>query len=63
MRGRKPEPFRLKPMDQSYLRDLLCDGQTPLKIAQRAPILLGRTDAEQRICWLGEKVEQDRATI
>ena len=63
MRGRKPEPFRLKAKDQSYLRELLRDGQTPLKVAQRAQILLGRTDAEQRIGWLGEKVEQDRATI
>lgn len=63
MRGRKPEPFRLKTKDKTYLRELLRDGQIPWKVAQRAQILLGRTDAEQRICWLGEKVEQDRTTI
>lgn len=63
MRGRKPEPFRLKAKDKIYLGELLHDGQTPLKVARRAQILLGRTDAEQRIVRLGEKVEQDRTTI
>ena len=63
MRGRKPEQFRLKPKDKTYLRELLRDGQTPLKVARRAQILLGRSDVEQRIAVLGEKVEQDRATI
>ena len=63
MRGRKPEPFRLKAKDKTYLRELLHDGQTPLKVAQRAQILLGRSDVEQRLCRLGEKVEQDRTTI
>ena len=63
MRGRKPEEFRLKPKDETYLRELLRDCQTTLKVARRAQILLGRTDVEQRIVVLGEKVEQDRATI
>lgn len=63
MRGRKPEPFRLKPKDKTYLHELLRDGQTLLKVARRAQILLGRTDVEQRILSLGEKVEQDRTTI
>ncbi len=63
MRGRKPDQFILKPQDKTYLRKLLRDGQTRLKVARRAQILLGRTDEEQRILWLGEKVEQDRTTI
>ena len=63
MRGRKPDRFSLKPKDQIYLRQLLRDGQTPLQVARRAQILLGRTDAEQRIRLLGEKVEQGRTTI
>lgn len=63
MRGRKPEQFSLKPQDKLYLRQLLRDGQTPLKVARRARILLDRIDAEQRILPLGEKVEQDRTTI
>ena len=63
MRGRKPEPFRLKPKDQTYLHDLLRDGQTPLKVARRAQILLGRANGEQRILSLGEKVERERTTI
>ena len=63
MRGRKPNRFNLKPKDQIYLRQLLRDGQTPLQVARRAQILLGRTDAEQGLRRLGEKVEQDRTTI
>ncbi len=63
MRGRKPEPFRLKPQDKTYWQELLRDGQTPLQVARRARILLGRTDDEQRSLSLGEKVEQERTTI
>ena len=63
MRGRKPEQFCLKPTDETDLRALLRDGQTPLKVARRAQILLGRTDNEQQVGPLGEKVEQERTTI
>ena len=63
MGGRKPDEFELKPKDAALLRELLRDGQTPLTVARRAWILLGRADAEQRVVSLGEKVEQDRATI
>lgn len=63
MRGRKADPFRLKPKDEHYLHELLRDGNTPLKVARRAQILLGRMDNEQAIVRLGKKVEQDRATI
>jgi hypothetical protein len=40
MRGRKPEPFVLSAKDQRALQQLLRDGQTPLRIARRAQILL-----------------------
>jgi hypothetical protein len=36
MRGRRPDKFKLKPKDKAYLRELLHDGQTPLRIARRA---------------------------
>ncbi len=63
MGGRTPDEFELKPKDAAFLRDLLRDGRTPLKVARRAQILLGRMNAAQRIGSLGEKVEQDRTTI
>ncbi len=63
MRGRNPDQFRLKRTDERDLRELLRDGQTSLKVARRAQILLGRMDDEQPIVLLGEKVEQDRTTI
>lgn len=63
MRGRKPDKFVLKSKDKAFLRELLHDGQTPLKVARRAQILLGRTNEQQRVVLLGEKVEQDAATI
>jgi len=63
MRGRKPDQFSLKPKDKLDLRKLLRAGQTPLKVARRARILLERSDAKQRIRPLGEKVEQERTTI
>jgi hypothetical protein len=39
MRGRKPDEFVLKPNDEAFLRELLRDGHTPLKVARRAQIL------------------------
>jgi hypothetical protein len=63
MGSRKPDEFELKPKDAAFLRELLRDGQTPLKVARRACILLGRADDGQRVVSQGEKVEQDRATI
>ena len=63
MRGRKPDKFVLKPKDEIVLRELLRDGHTPLKVARRAQILLNRNDEQQRVVFLGEKVEQDTATI
>lgn len=63
MRGRKPDQFRLTRKDERDLRELLRDGQTSLKVARRAQILLGRIEDEQSIGLLGEKVEQNRATL
>jgi len=63
MRGRKPDRFELKPQDQAFLHKLLRDGQTPLRIARRAQILLGRADEQQRVVPLGEKVEMKASTI
>src|SRR5574342_1415725 len=63
MRGRKPSKVELKPKDKTFLRELLRDGQTPLKVARRAQILLSRADDQQRVVLLGEKVEQTASTI
>ena len=63
MRGRKPDKFELTPTDKTFLRKLLRDGQTPLKVARRAQILLSRADDQQRVVSLGDKVEQDAVTI
>lgn len=63
MSGRVPEKFVLKRKDKTCLLELLRDGQTPLKVARRALILLGRATGEQSIATLGNKVEQDRTTI
>lgn len=63
MRGRKPDPFELKPKDKVALQQLLRDGRTPLRVARRAQILLHRTNAQQRVKSLGEIVEQNAATI
>ena len=63
MRGRKPGKFVLKLKDKAFLHDLLRDGHTPLKVARRAQILLSRNNEQQRVVLVGEKVEQDAATI
>ena len=63
MRGRKPDKFVLEPADEAFLQALLRDGQTPLKVARRAQILLGRANEQQRVVLLRDKVEQDEATI
>jgi hypothetical protein len=44
MHGRKPDKFRLKAKDKTFLRELLRDGQIPLRVARRAQILLSRAD-------------------
>lgn len=63
MRGRNPDKFVLKRKDKLFLQELLRDGQPPLKVARRAQVLLNRTDNQERVNVLGEKVERDTATI
>lgn len=63
MRGRKPEKFKLKAKDKAILQKLLRDGQTPVRVARRAQILLRRADQHQRVGALSEKVERNAATI
>lgn len=63
MRGRNPEKFVLKRKDKLVLQQLLRDGQTPLQVARRAQILLGRADQCQRVIVLGDQVDRDPATI
>lgn len=62
MRGRMPDKLVLKARDVTALHVLLRDGQTPLKVARRAQILLGRAE-DQRVVLLGDKVDLDEATI
>jgi hypothetical protein len=63
MHGRKPDKFVLQPKDKVLLLELLRDGHTPLKVARRAQILLSRSDERQRVVRLGEKIDQDAATV
>lgn len=63
MRGRRPKLLILKPKDAKALRQLLRDGQTPLRVARRAQILLSRAEAEQRVVSVSDKVEQNRTTV
>ena len=64
MRGRKPDRFVLKRNDKVALQELLRDGHTPLRVARRVQILLGRAEGQQqRVKPLSERVAQDAATI
>ena len=63
MRGRKPEPFVLNAKDQKALQRLLRDGQTPLRIARRAQILLSCAEVGQRVMLVSDKVDQNRTTV
>ena len=63
MRGRNPNKFVLNRKDKIFLQELLRDGQTPFKVARRAQILLNRTDKQERVILVGEKVERDTATL
>ncbi len=63
MRGRKPDKFVLQAKDKAFLLQLLRDGQTPLKVARRAQILLCRADPKQRVGTVREKVAKAESTI
>jgi len=63
MPGRKPDKFKLQPKDEIYLRQLLREGQTPLRVARRAQILLGRAHDQSGVGSLGQTLDQNRSTI
>jgi hypothetical protein len=63
MRGRKPGKFKLKIKDERFLHQLLREGKTPIRVARRAQILLGRAKIRQRVAALGETVDQTPSTI
>lgn len=63
MRGRKPSKIVLKPKDKAILSALVQNGQTPLKVARRARILLSRADSKERVIAIGDEVEQDTSTV
>ena len=63
MLGRKPDKFTLKSKDQVALHQLLREGQTPLRVARRAQILLGRAQEQAEVGSLGQTIDQDRTTI
>jgi hypothetical protein len=63
MRGRKPEPFVLKSKDKKTLQQLMRDGQTPLRVARRAQILLSCAEAEHRVLVVSDKIGQARTTV
>ena len=63
MRGRKPEPLALTSKDEKTLQRLLRDGQTPVRIARRAQILLSCAEAGRRVVLISDKVDQNRTTI
>jgi len=63
MAGRKLDKFKLKPKDKIFLRQLLRDGQTPLRVARRAQILLGRAHDPSGVGSLGKTIDQNRSTI
>src|SRR5262245_6518518 len=63
MRGRKPSKFKLKSKDKTLLHQLLRNGRTPLRVARRAQILLGRDSGQHQVVSLGKTFEQAPATI
>jgi hypothetical protein len=63
MRGRKPEPLVLKSKDEKTVQQLLRDGQTSVRIARRAQILLNCAQAGRRVLLVSDKVDQNRTTV
>ena len=63
MPGRKADKFKLKSKDKIFLRKLLRDGRTPLRVARRAQILLSRANGQPLVASLGEMIGQDASTI
>ena len=63
MSDRKPDKFKLKPKDKIILRKLLRNGQTPLRVARRAQILLSRANDQLSVVALSQMIDQDPSTI
>ncbi len=63
MGGRKPDKFKLKSKDKTFVLKLLRTGQTPIRVARRAQILLSRANDQQRVVSLGETVGQNTSTV
>ena len=62
MRGRKPNELTLSPGDKRTLQQLLRDGHTSLRLAQRARILLACAQ-KQRSNQVAFQVSQQRSTV
>jgi len=62
MRGRYPDQLTLKKKDMATLQQLLHQGNTSLRVARRAQILLTRA-SNQRVCQVVTKVDQHPATV
>ena len=63
MPDRQPGKFKLKPKDKIALQNLLRNGQTPLRVARRAQILLSRARDQSGVGSLGKTIGQNRSTI
>jgi len=62
MRGRKPDEMTVKRGDVQEIEALLAHGDTPLRVARRARILLSR-DGKDRVEHVADRVAQDRVTV
>ena len=63
MSDRRPDKFKLKPKDKIILHKLLRNGQTPLRVARRAQILLSRANDQLSAVALSKLIDQDTSTI
>lgn len=62
MQGRYPDKLTLKKKDIPLLQQLLRDGDTSLRVARRAQILLARA-GNQRVAQVVAQVDQHPATV
>jgi len=62
MQGRQPDKLTLKKKDITILQQLLHDGNTSLRVARRAQILLARA-SNHRVAQVVAKVDQHPATV
>jgi transposase len=62
MQGRQPDNLTLKKKDITTLQQLVRDGDTSLRVARRAQILLARA-SNQRVAQVVAKVDQHPATV